>query len=456
MIHVTRRRPHWVLVVIGMLAGPPLGLLGCVSYEKKPLSLTEFAERQQKQQLAAEGSTAAEPRRIVECAEAEKLALLLNPALQSARLEAGVATATASEAGRWLDPRIGADALRVIDPEPGDSGRLYGASLTFTIPISGRFAVEKSGAKAAQRAALVRVWAAEQALVRDVRVAWAGLIAARDSAVAAQEYRDEAVALAAQAERLAAAGEIAPSEAAAYRMAAIQHELVRKEREASLMNAEREMLRLTGVSSRVTFEPSESAPATEATAWSMDSLVQRNPSVLVAEAEYAVAEEQLRLAIREQYPDVELGPLYEREGGKNRLGLGFSLPIPILNGNRQAIAERKAEREVARSRWEEEIVDSASQVAALSQRVEVLAERLRTIRGELLPFARKRLEETRSLQGMDEAGPLLVLDALEGLEDARIAEAEARRELEEAVAALRHALPDEPYPTTSETEASRK
>ncbi len=64
-----------------------------------------------------------------------------------------------------------------------------------------------------------------------------------------------------------------------------------------------------------------------------------HPAIRRRAAEYEVAEASLRLEVRRQYPDIQLGPALGMEDGQGRGGVGFSVPLPILNANRRGIAE---------------------------------------------------------------------------------------------------------------------
>ncbi len=66
-------------------------------------------------------------------------------------------------------------------------------------------------------------------------------------------------------------------------------------------------------------------------------------------AEYEVAERTFELEIRKQYPDLQIGPGYGLEDGQDQVLMGLSLPLPVLNANRQAIARAEANRSVARA-----------------------------------------------------------------------------------------------------------
>ena len=73
--------------------------------------------------------------------EAESVALVFNPGLKTARLKAKVPLMGAKEAGRWDDPELDIDLLRIM--ENVKDPWIIGSSLSFTIPISGRLALYK-------------------------------------------------------------------------------------------------------------------------------------------------------------------------------------------------------------------------------------------------------------------------------------------------------------------------
>ncbi|HEX2940406.1 MAG TPA: TolC family protein [Rhodopila sp.] len=85
------------------------------------------------------------------------------------------------------------------------------------------------------------------------------------------------------------------------------------------------------------------------------------PDVLEALARYAATQASLRLAIAQQYPDLNIGPGYEYSQNNNSFVLGVSLPLPIFNQNQGPIAAARAARHVAAARFEQ------VQAAALAQ-----------------------------------------------------------------------------------------
>ncbi len=80
------------------------------------------------------------------------------------------------------------------------------------------------------------------------------------------------------------------------------------------------------------------------------ALVSR-PDVVAALDRYQVAEAKLRLAIAQQYPNVDIGPGYHYDQGDNKFILQLSLPLPLLNQNQGQIAAARASRRLARAEF---------------------------------------------------------------------------------------------------------
>jgi len=71
-------------------------------------------------------------------------------------------------------------------------------------------------------------------------------------------------------------------------------------------------------------------------------------------ADYAAVEDELRLQIAKQYPDLHLSPGYawnNGNAGDSEWSLGLTLEVPILDQNQGPIAEAKARRELAAAQF---------------------------------------------------------------------------------------------------------
>ena len=79
--------------------------------------------------------------------------------------------------------------------------------------------------------------------------------------------------------------------------------------------------------------------------------LQSRSDILGALADYAAAEDNLRLEIAKQFPDVHLNPGYQYDQGDNKWSLGLTVELPILNQNQGAIAEAEARRKLAAAKF---------------------------------------------------------------------------------------------------------
>lgn len=64
-------------------------------------------------------------------------------------------------------------------------------------------------------------------------------------------------------------------------------------------------------------------------------------------AEYAAAQDALRLQIARQHPNFQIGPGYQFEESHNYFTLGYTVTLPILNRNQGPIAQAEAQRKAA-------------------------------------------------------------------------------------------------------------
>ena len=96
--------------------------------------------------------------------------------------------------------------------------------------------------------------------------------------------------------------------------------------------------------------------------------LQSRADLLGALADYAATEDELRLQIAQQFPDVHLNPGYQFDQGDNKWSVGLTFDLPILNQNQGPIAEAKAKRELSAAKF-------------LQLQAQVIAEIDRTVAG---------------------------------------------------------------------------
>ena len=427
-----------------------MALVGCQSYERAPLDLSDhrtafdtrlvdsepverFAERLARQSGAAPARFDASDG--LTRAEGEVLALFYNADLRLARFDAGVARATFEEAGRWEDPSFGFDGAEILSPAGPFQ---YGLTLNLTVPVSGRLGVEKNRAGAAYEAMLRRIVDAEWSTRAMVRSAWASWSVAAERLGLLREIVGRIERIAAITDRLEAAGELTRVEARLLRVELVEVRADIARAEFDEASARIRLLGLLGLGpdAQVELVPTFDAGADAVDGAAIDRLIEANTLLAVRRAEYRVAEESLRLEIRKQYPDITLGTGFGSEDGDDRLLLGFSVPIPVLNANRAGIAEARARRDVARAAAETTFERLAEELALARAARDAARAQREAFERELVPMLDEQSSEVGRLADLGEVDTLILLETVtRGLEaksrllELRLAEARASIEI---------------------------
>lgn len=458
--------------------------LGCARYERRVLTLESFADEWSLRPLDVEstrtyfsslasGDAATESSKFdasdgLSLAEAEAVALHFNPQLRIARASADVPLASAQESGWWPDPQFQAGVLRFVNrggPTGGfkfDGGSFDGvnsralgpgglnnnsvertppgfrrvdggdfiddpwivnASLSITVPISGRLAVEQDLRWADYSAAWRQVAIAEWELLLRLRSEWLAWSVTNERLALSRDYSERINVASEVAGRLASVGELKSTDA---RVLEIERARIRAAIQALENRAEQQRLglfALVGVAPDAPvrlnaglFQPDVGV----AHAGRRAAILGNHPRIVAARAEYEVAEQSLRLEIRKQYPDLNLGPSFSLEEGFSRVGLGIGLPLPLWNRNRQGIAEAFAERDAAAARAETTVQLTIGELAMMEAQLGFADDRLALLKAELAPLVDKQIEETRTPLDLGEVDVLVLREALRASLEAKL------------------------------------
>lgn len=454
-----------ISIIRGSLAlvGLSVVLSGCQSYQPRPLDPEEHRARwfersplsagvvEFAHQLADSGDPVSEynPGDGITCAEAEHIALVFNPELRLARLRAGVTAATAEHAGLWDDPEFSIDVLRIT--ESVSNPWVITPGLAFTLPISGRLEVEKSRADAALRAELTRVAQDEWRVRHEVRRAWLAWSAALLRAQETSRLIESMGGLTDSTTRLAEAGELPRTEAALFVIERSQRQQERNRLEGEAAVAEQRLRMLLGLSPNA---PLELLPSIDLPNDSVEGRdVASSLELRQLREEYEVAEHALHREIRKQYPDLTIGPLYETDQGQSRIGFLGAISLPVLNANRQGIAEATAERELARAAFEttaEQLEGALAVARAESRMLQAEYEELASVIG---PMIDRQVSDATRLVELGEGGGLVLLESLIRSHDTKLNIIDLRRDLALAAAEERFLLGPE-WQTADSTPAS--
>ena len=392
---------------------------GCRSYE--PRAVDWEAE-------ALSGATGAV--RISSTADAATLALVGNRTLNAMRLKAGGSSNVAKETGWWEDPELDFDLMRIVNP----SGHpfLGGASVAFSIPLSGALALDAKAAEAYAEADAADIRAAESDVAAEARKAVIRLDALRKRGKMLAGWQGDARAERARenVERLHDAGEVATSDLARLhrRMHALRHGIMENAKETAA--AEIELLRLMGLrpGCRIELSLPDGADVQNPSAGDDPLELVKHPKVVAALVRLGGAEHAFHAEIRRQYPDLKLGPAYVNEEGLDRFGLVAGISIPLWNRNRKGIAEAESARDGARlsaiDAWHSLVCDAAEARANLSRLL------------EHPPVPSSEREHVEKLADAGELTPMEYLDVRDEIMDFELAHADWRRDVALALAEL--------------------
>ncbi len=410
---------------------PLVGCQGLQTFQKRPLDLSSHSNKWLDQapdtdlvmdfvkriETRSGKSRTFNPSNGVSISEAQMIALVYNPDLRVARLKANVAAATAKHAGLWDDPTVSFDVLRVTKSVP--KPWIIGSSISLTVPLSGRLRVEKSHAKAALHAELDRVAEEEWRVSNDLEkswLAWSALQSELDQTVNIVSYLSSIVK---STKQLSEQGEIPATEANLFSIEQISQKIEADRLRGELLAMEQEIRGLMGLSPNA---PVKLISTLNVSSWTPSNkrLAVNNPSLNRLRSEYKVAEYDLLLEIKKQYPDLEIGGQGERDQGQSSIGFLGVIPIPSLNANRGGIAKARANRQVAQASFETEYQRYVGKIAALMARKSALASQSASMKETLIPMVDRQLSDTKKLIALGESDSLVLLESLVKSHEAKL------------------------------------
>jgi len=234
-------------------------------------------------------------------------------------------------------------------------------------------------------------------------------------------------------DRIAAAGEMSRI---AQRMYNVEARMARTE--LAGMIAELDVLRLrvlevAGLPSTTLIAPDPDFAFTAPKSVVVDAL---HPELVMARAEYELAERELELELRMQYPDLMLGagPIFE---GSDRSMMGeFGIPLPLWNANRAGIARALAMREIERVRFEG-MKETLENRAAASHAMFIARQLERNaMERDVLPLADAQLNDVMIMAEVAKVEPAMIMQALRQVSEIKLQIVDARADCAVANAEL--------------------
>ncbi len=315
-------------------------LPACTVYRPAPIDLARDTE-----QWRAVSTELCPPGSRLNRAEIHRVGLMLNPALNEARLAHARSTAVAEFAELWEDPSLSADLMRVL-PE-AMTNREVGLSLA--IPLTGIPSLAKKAAEQYQEADYWAVKEKERAYLEELDLLCSNILLTHVKLTFKQkrlaELRDER-------DRIARLYELGEVTFGAYQMTNQRlNDTINAEQELESKHLAQhlELNTLLGLhpdcrSMEISEAPPRGIPAAKPIPTPAQLL--QNPALRAQLASYGGTEKELQAEIRLQYPQLSLGSAYGYEEENDKIGLGIGLSLPIWNRNREAIARATGDRAV--------------------------------------------------------------------------------------------------------------
>lgn len=332
-----------------------LGLCACTKYEPRPLAPENSAAAWAARTLSdttlvrVTGHTSpGDPWSVTELVET---AWYYRPELEAARGAWRTAQAAEITAGSRPQPGIAAVG-EYADAGPFETPWSLALTLTIPIELGGKRGARLAAARARTLQAELEARTVAWNLASDVRTAILGSMQSDSTVDAWRGRADLATRLMTQAGRLYDAGSVTRT---TLEQATVHARLTTREwrsAEAAAVTARSAVARVIGVPvpaiQGIRFSGDGERGCNWAGELSLEELralaLRRRYEMGSALAAYAAREGELRVAVANQYPDLQLSPGFAWDQGLNRWLLGLALPQLLLNRNRGPIAEAVARR----------------------------------------------------------------------------------------------------------------
>lgn len=171
-------------------------------------------------------------------------------------------------------------------------------------------------------------------------------------------------------------------------------------------------------------------------------LLLNHPQLARLRTQYEVADAQLRLEIARQYPDLRIGPSFDRETGerKNDLGLVLGIDIPLFDKNQQGITAAASKRDEIAPKYEAAANESLADLEIAELAKEAAHERLKVLKEIVLPKAEANVTLARRSLEVGATAALPVLEAERSLRAVAIEVTDAEFALIRASIALERSV----------------
>lgn len=362
--------------------------------------------------------------RVITLDKATEAALANSSQLKAAAAAMGVSEGEQRQAGALPNPAFGIEAENIAGQGPyrgTDSAEMtYGVSQL--IEIGGKRSARQEAANQGYAIAKAEYEATRLNLIRDVKIAYAEAVAAKEGVVLAEKQKSLAEEILQNVTKRVntAAEPLFQRSKSEVALATSEMALDKAQRDystarrklAALWNSENADFDLD--SSRF-FEITPSKALTQADATKL------NPDLRRLDAEEARRRALLDLEKANAIPDptVSVGVRDFRESRQRAFVFGLSIPIPVFNLNRGNIAKAYSEVNKTLSDKQSAEIALSTELAHNQQELENAYHQAKTLKNTIIPAAQKAYELSRQGYQAGKFPYLEVLDAQRTLVEAR-------------------------------------
>lgn len=352
--------------------------------------------------------------------ELRAAAVHTHPGLALERRRALAPLAEEEFAALWADPTLQLDLERIVTGavDPLEWAALLGVS----VPLGGEPAARAAELHAEAARALAEAAVATLEHIERLDDAWLAWHAASLDRAAHEAHAAALEPLVARAELAEAAGAIEHAEVDLLRLARVTASVSSARAARTRDNVAAEVRRLVGLAggARLALAAPDPSDRPSAAGPSATASLARHPRVAAASAALAAAEARLEREWRARFGSLGVGAGPGAKDDERTVVLGLSVPLPLWNRNRAAIARAGAERDLAAA-GAALAIEAALDARERAQDGLGAAEAARArFESDVLPLTRAQLQRLESIAALGELRLLLLLEAQRAVRDAEL------------------------------------
>ncbi len=427
--------------------------LVCILVVPAPSLAAPSADRGTATDRSAGGGTGSQVVSDLTLARAQEWARLDNPELESLDAEAAAAAGESTSAATRENPELGFAPGVVVSK--GDGGRevaFHGEiEIAQKLEFPGKRALRMAIADGTARQRQIAIDAFRGQLEIRVRRAFYEVLAAREIVRLREQQREIATRFAESARKRADSGYGSDFEAIKGDAEVVAAERAVRSARGDLAAARVTLFALFGKEPASTLREVGSLDAALAVSVPGDVVafaLERNPELRVSRIEAEVAGLGVDAANLAANPDLTVAPSAEISEDEQIYGIGLSIPLPLWDRNRGAIAIATAEQRHARAEIARLERGVSAAVRAATEHLAAAQEQAALYTPELLERLRSMFDRAERGYGQSATTFLIYLDARKTYFDTMadhyeslVAVASARANLEEAIGAPIDAAP---------------